>query len=246
MTRVAIFGATSGIAQCVARLFARERANFVLVARNPQRLAAVSADLLARGAAEVATIACDLIAVETHPELVDRVLATLSGLDAVLIAHGTLGDQKRSELDGGTTTRELMTNFVSAASLLTHIANVMERQRHGVVAIIGSVAGDRGRESNYVYGSAKAGLRVFAEGLRYRLRRASVSVVLVEPGFVDTPMTAAIDKAGPLWAKPERVAGDIRRAMAKRSAVVYTPWFWRWIMLVVRWMPAPIFRRLRL
>ena len=123
------------------------------------------------------------------------------------------------------------------------MANALEAQRRGTLAVIGSVAGDRGRRANYVYGSAKAGLGVFTQGLRHRLGSRGVSVVLVKPGLVDSPMTAGFAK-GPLWAPPAQVARDMRRGIERGDAVVYTPWFWRWIMLAIRAMPDAIFKRL--
>ncbi len=247
MTRIVIFGATSAIAQATARLFAAKGARMFLVARNPARLEAVAADLLARGANSVGSAVADLAELDRHGDLVTQAHAALGGIDAAVIAHGTLGAQRESERDGAAMLRELTTNFLSPASLLNHLAGVMETAGHGTIVVIGSVAGDRGRQSNYVYGAAKGGLRVFAQGLRHRLGRAGVDVVLVQPGFVDTPMTEGIAKGGPLWATPERVARDIARAIERgRPAILYTPWFWRWIMLVVRLLPDPMFRRTRL
>ncbi|NYZ17568.1 SDR family oxidoreductase [Azospirillum sp. RWY-5-1] len=246
MTRLAVFGATSAIAGAVARLYAAEGASLFLVARNAARLEALAADLRARGAAAVTTAVADLNDLDRHPELVERARAALDGLDAVLIAHGTLSDQAACEADAGLARAELTTNFLGPVSLLTALAPVMERQNRGSIAVIGSVAGDRGRGSNYVYGSAKGGLGVFVQGLRHRLGRSNVAVTLVKPGFVDTPMTAALPKGGPLWAKPERVAADIRRALDRGPAVLYTPWFWRWILLIIRLLPDAVFRRTRL
>jgi short-subunit dehydrogenase len=246
MTRHAVFGATSAIAHAVARLYAAEGASLFLVARNAARLEALADDLRARGAAAVTTAVADLNDLDRHPELVEQARAALDGLDAVLIAHGTLSDQAACEADAALARAELTTNFLSPVSLLTALAPVLERQNRGSVAVIGSVAGDRGRGSNYVYGSAKGGLGVFVQGLRHRLGRSNVAVTLVKPGFVDTPMTAALPKGGPLWAKPERVAADIRRALDRGPAVLYTPWFWRWILLVIRLLPDAVFRRTRL
>lgn len=246
MTRLAVFGATSAIAGAVARLYAAEGASLFLVARNAARLEALADDLRARGAAAVATAVADLDELDRHPELVESARAALDGLDAVLIAHGTLSDQAACETDWSAAQAGFTTNFLSPVSLLTALAPVMERQNRGAVAVIGSVAGDRGRGSNYVYGSAKGGLGVFVQGLRHRLGRSNVAVTLVKPGFVDTPMTAALPKGGPLWAKPERVAADIRRALDRGPAVLYTPWFWRWILLVIRLLPDAVFRRTRL
>ncbi len=243
---ILIFGATSAIAQAVARRYAKRGARFFLVARNAERLATVAADLKARGAAEVETAAADLADLSRHASLVSQARTALGTFDRVLVAHGTLTDQKAAEADAAVMAREIGINFISAASLLTSIATVMEGQGKGAIAVIGSVAGDRGRQSNYVYGSAKAGLGAFVQGLRHRLARHGVNVTLVKPGFVDTPMTAGLAKGGPLWAQPAQVAADIEAAMERGAAMLYTPWFWRWIMLIIRSVPDAIFRRTRL
>lgn len=243
---IVIFGATSAIAQAVARLYAPAGGRFFLVARSAERLATVAADLRARGAAQVESASADLADPTLHAGLIDQAKTVLGTLDRALIAHGTLSNQQASESGAETMIREIGLNFLSAASLLTIIANVMEAQRSGSIGVIGSVAGDRGRQSNYVYGSAKAGLGVFVEGLRHRMTRHGVNVTLVKPGFVDTPMTAGLAKGGPLWASPDKVAKDIKNAMEGGTAVLYTPWFWRWIMMIIRSVPDAIFRRTRL
>jgi len=243
---IVIFGATSAIAQAVARLYAAQGARLFLIARNEERLETVAADLRARGAAQVASMSADLAEAAEHPHLIAKAQSVLGTFDRVLIAHGTLSNQAACEGSVDTMMREMGVNFLSAASLLTLVANVMEMQRKGSIAVIGSVAGDRGRQSNYVYGSAKAGLAAFTQGLRHRMTRHGVNVTLVKPGFVDTPMTAGLAKGGPLWAQPEKVAQDIKSAMERGDAVLYTPWFWRWIMMIIRSVPDRIFRRTRL
>lgn len=244
MKRVIIFGATSAIAEATARLFAAEGARLFLVARHPAKLAAVAADLIARGAVQVATSVADLTEFDRYASLVTQAKTELGGIEAVLIAYGTLGDQAESQTDDQAMIRELTTNFLTPALLLHAVLPAME---HGTVAVIGSVAGDRGRQSNYVYGAAKGGLRIFAQGLRHRYAGSGIDVILVQPGFVDTPMTAGITKGGPLWAKPDRVAKDIHRAMTcGKPGILYTPWFWRWIMLIIRLVPEPIFRKTKL
>jgi decaprenylphospho-beta-D-erythro-pentofuranosid-2-ulose 2-reductase len=243
---VVIFGATSAIAQSVARLYAPAGARFFLVARNEERLATVAADLRARGAVLADSASADLADLSDHAHLIARAKSALGTFDRVLIAHGTLSHQPACEANVEAMARDIGINFLSAASLLSHVANVLEMQRGGSIAVIGSVAGDRGRQSNYVYGSAKAGLGVFVQGLRHRMARHGVNVTLVKPGFVDTPMTAGLAKGGPLWASPEKVARDIKRAMDRGAAMIYTPWFWRWIMLIIRLVPDAIFRRTRL
>ena len=172
--------------------------------------------------------------------------AALGGdLDVVLIAYGTLSNQVACEADAALTLRELNTNFLSVASLLTELANRLKHQGHGTLAVISSVAGDRGRPSNYVYGSAKGALSLFLQGLRGRLFHVGVHVLTIKPGFVDTPMTADVKK-NPLFASPQRVGADIVRACDQGRNVLYTPFFWRFVMTVIRLIPEPLFKRLKL
>jgi short-subunit dehydrogenase len=245
MRRVVIFGATSAIAEATARIFASNGDRLCLVGRRPERLDPIAADLRVRGAPQVEVLVADLNETDRHPSLLDEAIARLGGVDTALIAHGSLGDQARCQTDWKAAELELRTNFLSAASLLGTIANHFEKQRSGAVAVISSVAGDRGRQSNYVYGAAKAGLTAFTSGVRNRLAPLGITVVTVKPGFVDTPMTAHLAK-GPLFARPEQVARGIHRALVRRRDVVYLPWFWRPIMAIVRAIPEAIFKRLRL
>jgi len=242
---VLIFGATSAIAQAVARRYADTQATFVLVARDAAKLAANVADLTARGATVSATLVADLEDGDRHGEWVAAAVAALGTLDVVLIAHGTLPDQAQCEADDAAMRQAIDVNFGSAASIATHVARELERQRSGTLAVIASVAGDRGKRSNYVYGAAKAGLAVYLQGLRARLASCGASVLTIKPGFVDTPMTAGFAK-GALWATPERVAAAICRAIAARRTVIYVPSFWRPIMWVIRMIPERIFIRMRM
>jgi short-subunit dehydrogenase len=168
-----------------------------------------------------------------------------AAIDICLVAHGTLSDQPACQADVALTLQELKTNALSTIALLTLVAQRFERQRHGTIAVISSVAGDRGRQSNYVYGTAKAALDAFLEGLRQRLHKVGVRVVTIKPGFVDTPMTAAFRK-GALWARPEQIAPRIHRAILRGTDVVYVPAFWRPIMLVIRLLPRRLFKMVRL
>lgn len=245
MRRVLILGATSAIAQAAARHFAADGDRLFLVGRNPEKLGIVADDLRVRGAPNVFTRAADLNDCAQHGDIVRAATQALGGLDTVLIAHGTLPDQKACEQDFALAEQELRTNFVSAVSLLTLIANQFERNGRGSIAAISSVAGDRGRQSNYVYGAAKGGLNVFLQGLRNRLHKAGVQVLTVKPGFVDTPMTRTFEK-GVLWASPEAIGAGIHKAIARRRDVVYLPWFWRGIMAAIRATPERIFCRLSL
>lgn len=245
MRKVLIVGATSAIAEAVARLLAAQGDLLYLVGRRAEALEAIAADLRVRGAARVQTEAMDANAIERHAALLDNADVALGGLDTVLIAHGTLSDQAACQQSVALTFQELHTNALSVIALLTLIANHFEAQRVGTIAVISSVAGDRGRQSNYVYGTAKAAVSTFLSGLRQRLYKSGVQVVTIKPGFVDTPMTRDFSK-GLLWAKPEQVARDIVRAMENGKDVVYTPGFWWAIMQLIKSIPEFVFRRLSL
>lgn len=245
MKRVLIIGGTSAIAEATARLFAARGDALFLVGRRSEALDAVARDLEVRGSDRVGVATMDANDLSAHESTLEHAEAFLGGLEIVLIAYGTLSDQRACESSVDLTIRELHNNAVSVAALLMRVAERMERRGAGTIAVISSVAGDRGRRSNYVYGSAKALVTAFSSGLRQRLRRRGVAVVTLKPGFVDTPMTAAFPK-GPLWATPERVAMGIVRAIDGSKPVVYLPGFWRLIMLMVRAVPERVFQRLSL
>jgi decaprenylphospho-beta-D-erythro-pentofuranosid-2-ulose 2-reductase len=242
---ILIIGATSAIAEATARLWAAEGARLYLVGRRLDKLDLVAADLTARGA-RVLSALLDADDLDRHAAVVDAAFRDLGHVDIVLIAHGMLPDQRHCEQDCESMLRTLRTNAVSVLSLLTLIANKMEAQASGVIAVIGSVAGDRGRKSNYVYGSAKAMVRTFMEGLAGRMNGRGVRVIEIKPGFVDTPMTAAFEKSA-LWAAPQTVAAVIHAKIARSpSGSYYVPAYWRLIMLVIRGLPARILHRLNI
>ena len=242
---VLIFGATSAIATEGARCFAAGGTTLFLVGRSPEKLAALRDDLLVRGASKVETQTADLSDIASHQALIEAARQSLGTLDQVLVAYGVLGDQQASEDSVETTLREWQTNATSTIALLTLLASELERQHYGTLAVISSVAGDRGRKSNYVYGAAKAAVSTFLSGLRGRLSKSGVRVVTIKPGMVDTPMTAHLKK-GPLFASSERVGHDIYQAMLRGRDVVYTPWYWRYVMLIIGIIPEGIFKRLPL
>ncbi|WNK21225.1 SDR family oxidoreductase [Halomonas piscis] len=248
LRRVVIFGATSAIAEQTARQLVAHGASLYCIGRDPDKLQALLDDLRVRAgdARRIDGCHADLNHTDGHGALIDAAEAHLGSLDAALIAHGSLPDQAACQGNADLTLAQCQTNALSTVSLLTHLANRMEASRHGVLAVISSVAGDRGRQSNYVYGAAKGMVSVFLQGLRNRLAGAGVAVVTVKPGFVDTPMTADINKGGPLWATPEQVARGIVSAMQRGKSVVYLPWFWHPIMLIIRHIPETLFKRLSL
>jgi len=248
MSRIAIFGATSAIAAACARRWIAQGDSIFLVGRNPAKLRALAEDLAVRktGEQKLAAATADLDDFSRHEALLDEAQAALGGLDVVLIAHGSLPDQKDCEASVDATMAEIRTNALSVISLATLAANRFEAKGRGAIAVIGSVAGDRGRQSNYVYGAAKGMVDVFLQGLRNRLARSGVAVVTIKPGFVDTPMTASIAKKGLLWAQPDGVAKGIVGALARGRDVVYLPRFWRLIMLIITHIPERVFKQMKL
>jgi decaprenylphospho-beta-D-erythro-pentofuranosid-2-ulose 2-reductase len=245
MRKILVIGAASAIAEASAQLFAQRGDSLFLLARSHEQLEVIAADLRIRGAAAVHFETFDVNEAERHTAVLERAVEALGGLDIVLVAHGTLPDQQACEQDIGLLRRELDTNAVSSLLLLMQLAQRFEQQGHGTLAVISSVAGDRGRQSNYVYGAAKGMLSIFLQGLRNRLQPHGVQVLTIKPGFVDTPMTAEFRK-GLLWAQPETIARGIQKAINRGADVVYLPWFWRYIMWVIRSIPEVIFKRMRL
>jgi decaprenylphospho-beta-D-erythro-pentofuranosid-2-ulose 2-reductase len=245
MKRILIVGATSAIAAATARDFAARGDTLFLVARNANQLRALADDLRVRGATIAGTAPMDALDLAGLSGIVDNAIHGLGGLEAVLIAHGTLSDQQQCSTSVALLEQEFGVNALSVMALSLRAAYHFSREGRGVLAVISSVAGDRGRQSNFIYGSAKAAVSAFLSGLGQQLHKRGVAVVTVKPGFVSTPMTAGF-KQGALWASPARVARDIVRAMDRGKPVLYTPWFWRPIMFVIRSVPETIFRRLKL
>jgi len=245
MKRVLIIGATSAIASATARLWALQGASFFLVGRMDSSLEKLKSELQTLGAADVQKAELDLTELDQHEALITKIFEIFSPLDVVLIAHGALGDQQASEMDFSLALSQLNINAISVMSLATYIAQHLSKQGYGTLAAISSVAGDRGRKSNYVYGTAKGALNIFLEGLRHRLHSSNVRVLTIKPGLVDTPMTAHLQK-GTLWAAPNTVAKDIIKALERGKDEIYTPWFWKLIMLVIKHLPHFVYKRTNL
>lgn len=244
---IVIFGATSTIAEHCARRWASEGAALLLVGRNAAKLAVIASDLRVRGAARVELLPFDFSEIDELEALVSRAFAIFHGdeVEVSLIAFGTLTDQLRAERDLAYAAHEQRVNAVSTCMLLAALANRLLAQGSGRIGVISSVAGDRGRVSNYVYGSAKAMVSAFADGLRPRLARSGVALTLVKPGFIDTPMTASFKK-GLLWAQPEVIAPVITAAIASGRPELYVPRFWGLVMRLLKAIPNRVFDRLPL
>jgi len=243
--RIVILGAASAIAEAVARLWAAEGARLVLVGRDAATLETIAADLKARGASDATTRVLDCANADADAELAAMTRA-LGGLDILLLAYGVLYDQAELERDPSLVQKLIQTNFSSAVAWCVAASNILARQKSGTLLVIGSVAGDRGRRSNFLYGAAKGGLGRLVEGIDHKLAPLGARAILVKPGFVDTPMTASFTKKGFLWAQPKTVASVIVAAAQGSATNVYAPWFWRWIMLILRHLPTVIFNKVNI
>jgi short-subunit dehydrogenase len=243
--KILVLGATSGIAEATCRIWAAEGASLFLVARNAEKLAAVAADLKVRGAHYVDTAVADLDDTAKHPELLAHAINSLTGLDIAYLAHGVLGEQSAAEADFEVAGQIFHTNLTAPVSLLTWLANFFVQRHSGVLAVISSVAGDRGRKSNYVYGASKAGLSAFLGGLRNRVDREGVTVLTIKPGPTRTAMTASM-KGSEKFADVNAVAKSIVAAVAAKKDTLYVPFQWQPIMFIIRNIPEQVFKKLNL
>ncbi|MEM7660247.1 MAG: SDR family oxidoreductase [Bacteroidota bacterium] len=240
---VLVLGATSDIARALSRALAEQGHELILAGRNAQRLEADVSDLAIKYGSKAQAVEFDASQTDTHQAFYEQLSPQP---EIVICVFGNLFDQEKAEQDWKLAEQMLQVNFIGAASILHHAANHLQAQGKGTIVGISSVAGDRGRGSNYYYGSAKAGFTAYLSGLRNRLAKHGVHVLTVKPGFVATAMTEGMDLPGPITAQPEQVAEDILKAIRKRKNVLYTLWMWRYIMLVIRSIPEGIFKKLSL
>lgn len=243
---ILIVGATSGIARAVARQLALEKHHLLLAGRNMDDLDALAQDLRTRGDTTVHTIAFHATSFDQHHAFFQDCLDKFAGqLDTILLCHGVMPTQEQAETDLAQARLMIDVNFTSAVSLINLAAACFKPRKQGCIAALSSVAGDRGRQSNALYGASKAALSTYLAGMRNRLYPHGVSVITIKPGPTDTPMTAGL--AGtPRLADPDHVASDIVKAIHKRRDIVYTPWKWRIIMAIIRSIPEGFFKRLKL
>ncbi|WGF87090.1 SDR family oxidoreductase [Marinivivus vitaminiproducens] len=238
-----ILGASSAIARAFALQAAQAGCDVLLAGRDQDDLGATAADVRVRTGRGAEAVPFDALDYAGHAAFAEDV-AGRGGRLNVLLAFGTMTGQEEAERDFGAARAMIESNYLGAVSILSRLAPVLERQGAGRLVVIGSVAGDRGRASNHVYGSAKAGLHAFTSGLRARLFRSGVTVTLIKPGFVDTAMTwpLGLKRA----ASPESVAAAVLKAADKGRAVAYVPFVWLGVMTIIRLIPNPIFKRLKI
>ena len=243
MNNVLILGATSEIAIALAEVLSANSYTVMLAARDVEKLSPVQSDLQVRFRANVRLLLFDAMDTASHEGFYTNLPLQP---DVVVCVFGYLGDQRKAATDWTECNKILTTNYVGAVSILNLVANDFERKGKGCIVGISSVAGERGRQSNYLYGSAKAGFTAYLSGLRNRLAHHKVHVLTVKPGFVNTRMLAGMSTPKLLTASPSRAASDIYKAIRKRRNELYTLWIWRWIMLVIRCIPERIFKKMRL
>ncbi len=241
---VLVLGGTSEIGLAIARALVDDRAQTVILAgRNESGMRQAAEELRTRGATRVDVMALEATRTDAHPAVIRDAFAGEQDVDVVVMALGILGDEERARCESQATVEVLDTNFVGPASLLILASEQLQRQGHGTLVVLSSVAGERVRKSNFVYGASKAGLDGFAQGLGDSLAGTGVDVLIVRPGFVHTKMTAGL-KAAPLSTRPETVAADVAKGLRRRAGTIWAPAPLRWVMLALRLLPRALFRRL--
>jgi short-subunit dehydrogenase len=242
---ILITGATSSMARAIAERYARRGCRLVLAARDKDECERLAGDLALRTGATVRACRFDALDFDSFPRLIDETVAALDGrLDGLIVCHGFMASQAEAERDPALARRMMDTNYTSAA-LLIDLAVPSLTHPGGFVAAISSVAGDRGRPSNFIYGSTKAALNTYLDGLRAALFKEGITVTTIKPGFVDTAMTWGMPGMF-LVGSPDKVAADVERGIRRKRAVVYTPWFWWGIMTIIRSIPGFVFNRMKL
>lgn len=242
---ILLVGATSSIARALASAMAQDGLALHLAARDGFEVERIAQDLMIRYQVQVSWSVIDAENYSQHQELINQVVHNLGSLDGAIVSLGELGNQQEAQADFAKAQKIIESNYTGVASILTHVANHLETQKKGFIIGISSVAGDRGRQSNYIYGSAKGALSLFLQGLRNRLVKSNVHVMTVKPGFVDTKMTFGMSGLF-LVATPEDIANGIMKALNNKKNIVYLPWFWWGIMTIIKSIPENIFKKMSL
>lgn len=246
MNNIIVFGASSKLAEETVRHIKGVNINVLLAGQTESKLETVKAHLKTLNPeVNYQTYIINALAYDKHQEMIDYAINNFGGLDTIIIAHGTLPDNEEVRKSQEQTIKEFNINCLSVISLCTLAANYFESKKNGTIAVISSVAGERGRQSNYVYGAAKAGVSAYLQGLRNRMFEFGVNVITIKPGMVRTPMTLHLPDS-PLMAKPEKVGKEIYDAIRNRKDVVYTPSYWKIVMTIIKLIPEGIFKKLKL
>lgn len=240
-----ILGATSSIAKEVAKHWALEGANLVFAGRDLPSIQRIASDFEIRYGIRAESLFFNAESWEEHEHFLKNVLERVEILHGAFLAFGYLGDHAEAIRDFRETKKIFDSNFTGACSICHHLANYFCERRAGFIAVLSSVAGDRGRQSNYVYGAAKSGLSTFLQGLRNRLHPYGVNVITIKPGFIDTAMTYGHPKI-PFVTDPVLAGSQIHRAIQRGKSEVYIPSFWRYVMGIIKWIPENIFKRMKL
>jgi len=243
--KIIIIGATSAIARSTARLYAEQNSQIFLVGRDEGRLRELKADLELRGANSIENLTLDITNCNEHANVINKSIQFLGHIDIAIICHGSLPDQKKCESNFREIEKAININGLTTISFCTEISKQLELQKAGTLAVITSVAGDRGRQPNFIYGAAKSMVSTYLQGLRGKLLPFDVHVIDIKPGLVDSPMTAKFEK-GALWSTPELVAIDIVSGIKKKRHTIYTPSYWRFIMAAVCSIPEVIFKKIKI
>jgi hypothetical protein len=243
MKYILIIGASSDIAKSLSHMYAKNGYNIYLAGRNIEELEKDKSNLEIRYSIQARALYLDLLKYSSHKDFLDNLNPKPHG---IICVAGYLGDQKLAEKDFNESEKIINTNYTGCVSILNLVVEALEEEKNGFIIGISSCAGDRGRQSNYIYGSAKGAFSLYLSGLRNRLTKSNITVLTVKPGFVNTKMTAEMDLPDLLTAQPDEVALDIYKAQQKKKDIIYTKWFWTYIMLVIKHIPEFIFKKLKL
>jgi short-subunit dehydrogenase len=243
---ILIIGATSSLIKALAVLFAKQKNNLVLSGRNIDEVERIAADLKIRYDCQTRACGFEATQYDQHEQFLNLAIEQFGNIDGVVIGIGELGDQLLAQNNFSEAMKIINSNYVGPTSILNHVANYFEQQNEGFIVAVGSVAGDRGRQSNYIYGSAKAAFATYVSGLRNRLAKSNVHILLVKPGFMDTKMTFGRIKKSLLVTSPEKAAKDIYTALNNGKLTAYIPWYWQIIMAIIKSIPESIFIRMKL
>lgn len=239
-----ILGANSDVGQELGKIFAQnEHANIYMGSRTLDLLEKSCTDIKIRYKVEAEYFPFDATDYESHVAFYEKLDPKPDG---IVLAFGFLGDQQLAQQDFHEARKIIETNFLGAVSILEIIAADFARRNHGFIIALSSVAGERGRQSNYMYGAAKGALTIYLGGLRNRLHKKNVRVISVLPGMIRTKMTDGLDLPDKLLAEPQEIAQDIYHGFKKGKDIIFTKWYWKWIMAIIKMLPEKVFKRLSL